>query len=82
MRDVRSWVQRANRDYKMPIEWHVRLVDAGRSGRGAAVKLKAVDPKTDVQLGDEFVARIAKPLERRIDEYAQRTLIAPRTTSS
>jgi outer membrane murein-binding lipoprotein Lpp len=73
MRRLNRWVARTNRQFKMPIEWHVRIVDpAVRYGRGYLLRLQAVDPKTDVPLGDAFDTLLSASLASRLRDHEQR----------
>jgi hypothetical protein len=73
LRRLNRWVAKINRQYRVPIEWHVRIVDpAVRVGRAYRLRLRAVDPKTDVQLGDAFDAVLSSSLVSRLREHEQR----------
>lgn len=73
LRRLNRWVAGINRQYRVPIEWHVRIVDpAVRIGRAYRLRLRAVDPKTDVQLGDPFDAMLSSSLASRLREHEQR----------
>jgi hypothetical protein len=73
MRRLNRWVARTNRQFKMPIEWHVRIVEpAVRYGRGFLLRLQAVDPKTDVALGDAFDTLLSASLASRLRDHEQR----------
>ena len=68
LRALDKWVAAANREFKLPIEWHVRFVDdmlINRDG-SAKVTVVAVDPKTDAQLGDPFDVVLDDTIVRRI----------------
>jgi cell division protein FtsB len=75
LRHVREWVAGANREFRMPIKWHVRIVEplAFENNR-FRIELQAVDPKTGVELDDPFDAvlsrREARRLEERFDRYS------------
>jgi len=73
MRRLNRWVAKTNRQFKVPIEWHVRIVDpAVRYGRGYLLRLKAVDPETDVPLGDPFDTVLSASLASRLRDHEQR----------
>jgi hypothetical protein len=70
LKQLDSWRSRVNREYRSPIEWHVRAIDA-RVGpnRERIVTFIAVDPKTDVQLGDAFDAVLSQSLVDRLANF-------------
>jgi hypothetical protein len=69
IREVQRWTTRVNRQYRSQIEWRVRIIDAGvRSGRGLVVRMQAVDPVTDAELGDPFDAAISRSLASRLQK--------------
>lgn len=73
MRRLNRWLAKTNRQFKVPIEWHVRIVDpAVRYGRGYLLRLQAVDPKTDVPLGDAFDTLLSASLASRLRDHEQR----------
>jgi hypothetical protein len=67
IKQVEAWRARVNREYRSPIEWHVRTIDA-RTGpnRERIVTFIAVDPKTDVRLGDSFDVVLSQILTDRL----------------
>jgi len=76
LRHLERWAAKMNRQYKLAIDWHVRLVDpyapAVPVGRGYVLRLQAVDPETDVKLGDPFDALLSRSVATRIEERLQR----------
>jgi hypothetical protein len=73
-RAVEKWAKRAAREYRMPVEWHVRVVGpVESSGRGYSIRLQAVDPKTDTLLGDPFEGLLTKTEQARLAQR-ERTL--------
>jgi hypothetical protein len=62
-RALEAWAARVNKEHKVPIVWHTRLVETWRGG----VRLQAIDPKTGVPLGDAFLARISRATVRRLE---------------
>lgn len=73
LKAVQRWVTTANRDYRARINWHVRVLGATPTKRGFAVELQAVDPKTNINLGDPFFALLSKGLAKRYDNVIQRS---------
>ena len=67
MRAVERWEPTCERELRMPIDWHVRVLE-GRRDRIAI--LQAVDPVTDARLGDPFQVQFPKTLATRIDDLA------------
>ncbi len=75
LKKLERWSVKINRQFKKPIEWHVRLVDGDEQltsgAREIVMHLEAVDPVTDVTLGDGLDAALsgcsAMHLERRLD---------------
>jgi hypothetical protein len=67
MRMLERWVARVNREMTAPVQWHVRLLEVSGSPRRLAVRMTAVDPVTDVELGDPFEALVPRALARRVD---------------
>jgi len=69
LRTVDRWSQRMNREHRTPIEWHVRVIEgAQRLGGGYVIRLQAVDPETDVQLGDPFDAFLSTTVAGRLSQ--------------
>lgn len=72
---VERWARAANRQYRGPIEWHAVVQQAEPGPRGTAtvaLTLQAVDPVTEVALGDPFPAAVDnRTLIRRIDDLAR-----------
>ncbi len=79
-RAVDSWVKAANRQFKDKITWHVRIDETMRDPNTGQhlVRLVAVDPKTDVVLGEPFVVRIDRPTAmrlQRMERYADLSVL-------
>jgi hypothetical protein len=73
MRELRKWTAGVNREYRAPIQWHVRVVaPLTFQNNQYRIELQAVDPKTDVQLGDAFEAFLSRREARRLQERAER----------
>lgn len=61
LRRLQRWTSKINREYRRPIEWHVRIEGPVVSiGRSVVVHLRAVDPVTRAELGDAFEALLAR----------------------
>ena len=67
LRGVERWEPACERELRMPIEWHVRVLE-GRRDRIAI--LQAVDPVTEARLGDPFQVQFPRTLATRIDDLA------------
>jgi hypothetical protein len=73
LRRLNRWVAGVNREYRLPVEWHVRILEpAVRAGRNYRLRLQAVDPKTGVHLGDPFDAILSGSLASRLREHEER----------
>lgn len=73
LRQLRRWVAKANREYKIQIDWNVRVVaPAIPVGRGFVLRLQAVDPVTHTELGDPFDALLNRSLAARLQNRSRR----------
>ncbi len=73
MRQLDRWASRVNREYKVPIEWHVEVIDLPvTAGRGFTARVQAVDPMTAATLGDPFDASLPRPVANRLRQIEQR----------
>ncbi len=72
LRALRRWAARVNREFRSPIEWHVRVLDDEGTLREAMVRLRAIDPITHADLGDAFDVRLSRTLIRRVEEQLSR----------
>jgi len=70
IKKVEGWKSAANREFRAPITWYVRFVD-GRTGRNGEriATLVAVDPQTDVRLGNQFDVVLSKLFSDRLANY-------------
>ncbi len=75
LKAVDRWAASANREFLTKITWHVRGLDAQmtRAGR-LELKVQAVDPKTNTELGDPFVIALQRSVARRFEQLQQRDL--------
>ena len=73
LKAVDRWVALANREFRMKVAWHVRVLDAQttRAGR-LELKVQAVDPQTKTELGDPFVIALQRSTARRFAQVQQR----------
>ena len=78
MKKLDSWKAATDRQFRGPITWHVRVVDArpedvnnDRSPE-RIITLVAVDPETDVKLGAPFDVQLSRTLTDRLANYEAR----------
>jgi cell division protein FtsB len=73
LRELSRWARRVNRELKSPIEWHVRITDrAIAPGDLPGLEVVAVDPETDVVLGEPFPVRLPQATVRQLRRLEQR----------
>ncbi len=72
LRGLDRWAKRVNRELKSQIQWHVRVVRPRPRSQQRRLELQAVDPKTDLHLGDPFQVVASKNLLRRLRVFAER----------
>ncbi len=72
LRGLDRWAKRVNRELKSQIQWHVRVVRPRPMSQQRRLELQAVDPKTDLHLGDPFQVVASKNLLRRLRVFAER----------
>lgn len=72
IRELRSWVAVANRQFQSRIKWHVRVEDMVAGRRAYEITAIAVDPKTGAKLGAPFSFITSRTLARRMEEIRQR----------
>jgi hypothetical protein len=72
LRQLSRWQSAAIRKYRAQIQWHVRVLDATQTRSGYDLQLVAVDPKTDVRLGDPFAVSIPRGIARRYEQVTSR----------
>lgn len=74
-----GWKAAVDRQFRGPITWHARVVDARSENvdpdrpRERIVTLVAVDPQTDVRLGEPFDVQLSKTLTDRLANYEHRS---------
>ena len=71
LKAVDKWAALANREFRMKVAWHVRVLDAQTMRGGLEVKVQAVDPKTRTELGDPFVVALQRSAARRFAQLQQ-----------
>ena len=73
LRSVEKWTSRVNREFKSPIVWHIRIVGNPERQHGSyGLMVVAVDPKTDVQLGDRFPLIMSKSTAHHLSQLDRR----------
>lgn len=72
VRGLERWARRVNRELKSQILWHVRIVRPRPRSQKHRLELQAVDPKTDLHLGDPFQVVVSSNLLRRLRVLAER----------
>lgn len=73
LKQAESWRAKVNREYRSPIEWYVRAIDARQGpNRERIVTFIAVDPSTDVRLGDSFDVVLSQSLADRLANFEVR----------
>ncbi len=71
LRAVENWARRVNRLLRAQIVWHVRVLRLPGSDE-PRLELQAVDPDTDVPLGEPFAVLPPRPVLERLDTLDQR----------
>lgn len=73
LRNLSRWANQINRQYREQVNWHARFIETVPVQGNPAIRIVAIDPITHVELGDEFIARIAsRPLARRLESQLER----------
>ena len=73
LRAVEAWANRARREMKSPVQWHIRLLPlAEQSDEPDSVRARAVDPETGVALGEPFMVSLSKTVQRKLNQLDQR----------
>jgi hypothetical protein len=74
MRALAKWEPATEREYRMPIDWHVRVQPASMldSKRERIATFIAVDPVTGTRLGDEFDVALSRAIAGRLVELEAR----------
>ena len=61
IKKLEGWKSQVDRQFRGPLVWHVRAVDSRTTRSGdRIVTLVAVDPETDVRLGNPFDVELSK----------------------
>ena len=71
LKAVDRWAALGNREFRMKVTWHVRVLDAQTIRGGLEAKVQAVDPKTRTELGDPFVIALQRTAARRFAQLQQ-----------
>lgn len=69
---LRRWIQRSVRANQIPVDWHVRIRDETETRLGLVLRLQAVDPVSDAELGDPFDVLLSAAQSRRLQQAAKR----------
>ncbi len=73
LRAVEAWANRARREMKSPVQWHIRLLPLAEQSDGPdSVRARAVDPETGVALGEPFMVSLSKTVQRKLNQLDQR----------
>jgi hypothetical protein len=73
MRRLQKWEGASEREFRMPVEWHVRVLPARMmdNARERMASFVAVDPVTDTRLGDAFDVVLSRQLAARLAELTR-----------
>jgi hypothetical protein len=74
LRALDLWARRVNREMRAQVTWHVRVERLPRPGTDERLELLAVDPETEVPLGDPFAVTPPRPVLQRLAQHAERGL--------
>jgi len=73
VRALERWRNRVNRELRTQIEWHVKIIEAARVSRGVQLRLVAIDPETQVELGDPFYGALRNSsVIRRLEVFDEK----------
>jgi hypothetical protein len=73
LRAVESWAKRIQREMRSSVVWHIRMLPmAEQGGDEPGLRVRAVDPETDVELGDPFTIRLNSAIRRKLATLEQR----------
>lgn len=72
LRTVTRWVASVNRQYRKPIEWHVRVEEATAARGGSDMRVVVVDPESSRAIGEPFTVAVPRAIARRYDHLRQR----------
>lgn len=72
LRTVARWAASSNRQYREPIEWHVKVNEAVANRPGYLMTLVVVDPKSSREVGEPFDVQIPRMMARRYDQLRER----------
>ena len=76
MRALAKWEPAAEREYRMPITWYVRVDASPDARRDMKLRLVAYDPVTGTQLGEPFDASLSRAVAARLAELESRGELA------
>jgi hypothetical protein len=73
LRAVESWAKRIQREMRSSVVWHIRMLPmAEQGGDEPGLRVRAVDPETDIELGDPFTIRLNSAIRRKLATLEQR----------
>jgi hypothetical protein len=73
LRAVESWARRIQREMRSSVVWHIRMLPmAEQGGEEPGLRVRAIDPETDVELGDPFTIRLNSAIRRKLTTLEQR----------
>jgi len=74
LRRLDRWAPRTNREHRLQVDWHVRILSDSvvPYGRRFVLKMEAVDPKPNATLGDPFDAMLSTNLTVRLRNMESR----------
>lgn len=72
LRSVERWRARINREMRGTIEWQARVIEAEDTRAGYLLRVVAVDPKTEVRLGEQFTIELPRRHARRYEQLVDR----------
>ncbi len=79
---VERWVGGAGREFRVNIDWHVRVLEVAESGpRTLELFLQAVDPQYGTELGPPFTAFLPKSRAESIEEHGEDATYRARGTA-
>jgi hypothetical protein len=72
VRAVERWRGRINRELRSSVDWHVRVLESEEMNAGYLLHVVAIDPKTDVRLGEPFDMQLPRRVARRYEQLLER----------
>ena len=73
MRAVENWNKRIHREFKSPVVWTVRVIPLTHQlDETGALRVTAIDPETEVALGEPFSVQLNRATRHKLSQLAQR----------